>query len=334
MIKGVYGALFALLFFSTRLNCANALARPRHNGRNFHDATQVLSVRPKNEQALHALQYRQYGRLMDILDNSKRARVWKDRFGCTLLHRAVSLEDWREAVPLLLRKGVKLNALDKDGRTALQHALHWQNLDAAVLLVKEGADFHRREAERGLTVFGLLMLLARRCKSEVDAKKYEELLLLLLERGADISENLYGDRHCSSTLSFMAGPQSGALFDISRCHLQRVFPELMEEAIEQKDLERAESLIHIANHAALSEEWYTAMRAQLSAGLPKLFEVASWPIQVSLGRVMFLADLAGEERAKDEDRAYNLTKQYQALVTKQTEEMMKARFYDSDTWYG
>eukprot|EP00968_Pinguiococcus_pyrenoidosus_P012156 scaffold1040_cov195-Pinguiococcus_pyrenoidosus.AAC.2 len=334
MIKGVRGVLFALLFVATRLDCANALARPRSGFSGSPNPRSRFTSGSDKEAAFAALELRSYNSVENIVVANKKSALWRDPYGSTLLHRAVLLKDSQNIVRLLVSQGAKLNALDKGNNTALHHACLRDNIDAAIHLVKAGANIHRRNAE-GFTAFGLLMMrLAEQQYGRMPPKECDELLLLLLERGADITEDLHGRGRDAFSTSFILVPRGSAVFDTLRHRLQNMLPELMNNAIQKEDLKEMICLVHMAKHAALSEERYTAMRAQLSASLPRLFESGPDSVQSSLGSIMGAADRAGEENAKTADRPYQLLKQWQALMTKQLEEMQKARLDDSDNWYG
>uniref|UniRef100_A0A7R9UA38 Uncharacterized protein n=1 Tax=Pinguiococcus pyrenoidosus TaxID=172671 RepID=A0A7R9UA38_9STRA len=340
MIKGVRGVLFALLFVATRLDCANALARPRSGFSGSPNPRSRFTSGSDKEAAFAALELRWYNSVENIVVANKRSALWKDPYGSTLLHRAVLLEDSRSVVPLLVSQGAKLNALDKGGRTALYYAISRRNFDAAEYLVKQGANIYRIDAEEGSSAFGLLMRVARPLYGREDLTKVEELLQLLLERGADITEYSFRERPHFLLTSFRQAPRDSALFDTLRYRLQNLLPEAMEDAINKKDLDRMASLVYVADYARLSEERYTALRAQLSAILPSFFKLTfdSMSDRETLYFMVNKADYAGRTDATREDRPYQLLKLWRELweevLAKQLEEMQKARLDDSDNWYG
>lgn len=86
-----------------------------------------------------------------LLANKCSARV-KDIRGQLPLHRAAAVGS-APIIKILLEEGKSpVNATDNDGLTALHHAISEGHGDAAILLLKSGADAEKRDADGRLAI--------------------------------------------------------------------------------------------------------------------------------------------------------------------------------------
>lgn len=76
----------------------------------------------------------------------------QDRRGQLALHRAAAVGS-TPILKILLDEGKSpVNATDVDGLTALHHAISEGHGDAAILLMKAGADLEKRDGEGNLAI--------------------------------------------------------------------------------------------------------------------------------------------------------------------------------------
>ena len=127
-----------------------------------------------------------------------------DKDGKTALMRAVC-KGHEEIVKLLLKAGTDVRAADKDGSTALMGAARWGYEETVKLLLKAGADVHAADRD-GSTA---LTLAAQ--WGHVEAVK------LLLDAGADVCA---ADREGSTAL--MGAAQRGRQGEQPQAHLCQV----------------------------------------------------------------------------------------------------------------
>lgn len=86
-----------------------------------------------------------------LIANKCSARV-KDKRGQLALHRAAAVGSI-PILKLLLEQGKSpINATDVDSLTALHHAISEGHGDAAILLMKAGADLEKRDADGHLAI--------------------------------------------------------------------------------------------------------------------------------------------------------------------------------------
>lgn len=86
-----------------------------------------------------------------LLANKCSARV-KDRRGQLPLHRAAAIGSI-PIIKLLLEEGKSpVNATDIDGLTALHHAVSEGHGDAAIILLKAGAEADKKDSEGRLAI--------------------------------------------------------------------------------------------------------------------------------------------------------------------------------------
>ena len=122
-----------------------------------------------------------------------------DREGRTALLNA-AIENRLEAAKILIEEGAQVNARDRAGRTALHFAAQGHHEELALLLIKSGADLEAEDAH-GNTPLG---------RATFESRGRGELVSLLLEAGADPSHR---NKHGKSPLDLA---QSISNFDVAR----------------------------------------------------------------------------------------------------------------------
>lgn len=91
------------------------------------------------------------------------------------LHRVITEhEGWIDLVREILRRGDDINAVDKDGRSALQLAVERHDADFVDFLIAEGADVHRLDGQ----VLSLLAAAALQHPAESDSNESRILTAL------------------------------------------------------------------------------------------------------------------------------------------------------------
>ena len=100
-------------------------------------------------------------------------------------------------VQQLIASGADINAIDKDNTTALMWAIQKKHMDIARFLIDKGADVNvQGNSEALITAAGY---------------GYTELVILLLEKGANI--NSLNSAHCSALMiaSYMGEPETAKI---------------------------------------------------------------------------------------------------------------------------
>lgn len=81
-----------------------------------------------------------YNTLLNKIENSESSNYETTENGLTLLHYAAALGD-KDKINWVIEKGVKIQAQDPSGNTALYYSIKYEHLDTAEILLKNGSNF-------------------------------------------------------------------------------------------------------------------------------------------------------------------------------------------------